>query len=138
MKSDFYVHLSALDSKEYFPDNQVDHFTVKLPEILHLDGNWQVALCEIFHPYGTRPQVLLALTNICNDTIVGEKKLPLLRIFRTPKRQGHIEFSQLHYKSVTVEAIDRITIYIKTVKGEDPSFTSKALSCTLHFQPLQN
>ena len=35
---------------QYFPGNKTSRFTVKLPEILHLNGQWEVALCEIGLP----------------------------------------------------------------------------------------
>ena len=50
MEQQFYVHLSSRDSMQYFPRNNTSRFTVKLPEILHLNGQWEVALCEIGLP----------------------------------------------------------------------------------------
>ena len=137
MKSDFYLHLSSADSKEYFPENKSTHFTVKLPEVLHLEGEWRVSLCELFHPSVDKPQFLWLLTDVCDDTIIDGKKLPLLRIFQGKKRQAHVEFTQLHYKSVNKETIERITVYIRSDNGEAPSFSSETLRCTLHFQPLK-
>ena len=138
MKSPFYVHLSSKDSQEYFPNNEIHHFTVKLPEVINLGGPWEVTLCDVIYPAAKTSQVISVLTDICNDSIVGDRKLPLLREFRTSRNGGHREFGQLHYKIVNTGIIERITIYIKRDQEKVPSFTPKTLSCTLHFQPQES
>ena len=40
METQFYLHISSEDSKTYFPGNDTGTFTVKLPEILQLQGSW--------------------------------------------------------------------------------------------------
>jgi hypothetical protein len=42
-----YIHISSKDSKDYFPNNKVAHFRVKLGRPLNLQGSWVVGLCEI-------------------------------------------------------------------------------------------
>ena len=81
MEKQFYVHLSSRDSKEYFTGNKSSEFTLKLPEILHLNGQWEVALCAITLPK-TKPHMkkLLVCSDLCGESIIGEKRLPLLRV----------------------------------------------------------
>ena len=99
---------------QYFPGNNTSRFTVKLPEILHLNGQWEVALCEI-----------------CNESIIGEKRLPLLRVVT-----GTIpaSFRTLQYIPVRPQDIERITLDIASATGAPVSFDQGECSCTLHFK----
>ena len=77
METQFYLHLSSEDSKTYFPGNDTGTFTVKLPEILQLQGSWEVALCAIDLPkVKKKPQRILVCSDICMESIYGEKRLP--------------------------------------------------------------
>ena len=133
----FYVYISSADSTDYFPDNEPSKFTVKLPETLRLRGKWQLALCEIQYPSiqkkKKKPEQLLILCDLCQDSIVGEKRLPVLRRMRY-EEPGNTSFGIFYYVSLKTQEADRITVYIKTEKGEEPSFESGKLLCTLHFQ----
>ena len=133
----FYVYLSSDESKTYFPDNQPSKFTVKLPETLHLQGKWQLALCEIqYPPIRKKPEQLLVLTDLCQDSIVGETRLPILRRFKYTKR-GYSSFGVFYYATLKSLEVDQISIYLSTDTGEDASFTSGTLKCTLHFQHVE-
>ena len=71
METQFYLHLSSEDSKTYFPGNDTETFTLKLPEILQLKGCWEVALCAIDLP-SVKPQWILICSDICVESIYGE------------------------------------------------------------------
>jgi hypothetical protein len=47
--SHFYITLPSDSSVEYFPDNTVAHFTTKLPEPVHFDGDYEMGLSEIIY-----------------------------------------------------------------------------------------
>ena len=130
----FYVYISSSDSTNYFPDNQPSKFTVKLPETLRLHEKWQLALCEIQYPsIQNKPDQLLILCDLCQDSIVGDKRLPILRrmTFEDP---GYRSFGVFYYVNLKAHEVDRITVYLKTETGQEPSFGSGKLLCTLHFQ----
>ena len=132
MEQQFYVHLSSRDSMQYFPRNNTSRFTVKLPEILHLNGQWEVALCEIGLPKAKpQPKKLLVCSEICNESIIGEKRLPLLRVV-TGKIPA--SFRTLQYIPVRPQDIERITLYIASATGAQVSFDQGECSCTLHFK----
>ena len=105
MEAQFYVHLSSADSKQYFSKNDTSRFTMKLPEILHLKGQWEVALCTISIPK-TKPKQKKLL--VCSESIIGEKRLPLLRVLtgRIPT-----SFEPLQYIPVRLQDIECVTIY---------------------------
>ena len=134
MEAQFYVHLSSADSKQYFSKNNTSRFTVKLPEILHLKGQWEVALCTISIPK-TKPKQkkLLVCSDLCGESIIGEKCLPLLRVLtgRIPT-----SFEPLQYMPVRLQdtCIERVTIYINSETGDPASFVAGDCDCTLHFK----
>ena len=74
METQFYLHLSSEDSKTYFPGNDTETFTLKLPEILQLKGCWEVALCAIDLP-SVKPQRILICSDICGESIYGEERI---------------------------------------------------------------
>ena len=117
---------------QYFPGNNTSRFAVKLPEILHLNGQWEVALCEIGLPKAKpQPKKLLVCSEICNESIIGEKRLPLLRVV-TGKIPAF--FRTLQYIPVRPQDIERITLYIASETGAPVSFAQGECSCTLHFK----
>jgi hypothetical protein len=36
---------------DYFPDNTLTHFTTRLPQMMDLDGSWEIGLPEIQYPH---------------------------------------------------------------------------------------
>ena len=131
MEAQFYVHLSSADSKQYFSKNDTPRFTVKLPEILHLKGQWEVALCTISIPKTKPKQKKLVCSDLCGESIIGEKRLPLLRVLtgRIPT-----SFEPLQYIPVRLQDIEHVTIYINSETGYSASFVSGDCDCTLHFK----
>jgi hypothetical protein len=37
---------------DYFPDNTLTHFTTRLPQMMDLDGSWEIGLAEIQYTVG--------------------------------------------------------------------------------------
>ena len=46
----FYITLPSDSSAIFFPDNTVAHFTTKLAQRIHLNGEYEVALTEFIYP----------------------------------------------------------------------------------------
>ena len=46
----FTIELVSDASSQLFPDNTLSSFTIFLPEQVNLDGQWEVAISEIFYP----------------------------------------------------------------------------------------
>ena len=51
MATQFYLTLPSNSSLEYFPNNTVANFKVKLAESVELTGEWEVALAKIQYPH---------------------------------------------------------------------------------------
>ena len=43
----FYITLPSESSKKLFPENNASEYTVRLPQWVHLKGNWQIGLHSI-------------------------------------------------------------------------------------------
>ena len=51
MNSHFYVILPSDSSVGSYPNNTVARFVTKLPERIHLEGDYEMALAEIIYPH---------------------------------------------------------------------------------------
>ena len=51
MMSEFYLTLPSNSSVEYYPENTLTSFTTRLPNSIHLEGDWDVGLVEIQYPH---------------------------------------------------------------------------------------
>jgi len=56
----FYLTLLSNSSVNYYPSNTVAQYTTKLPQVMELEGDWEVALAEISVPF--------PLPNVTRDT----------------------------------------------------------------------
>lgn len=48
---DFYMTLLSNSSMDYYRNNKTSSFSVQLPRYIRLEGEWEVGLAEIQHPY---------------------------------------------------------------------------------------
>lgn len=72
--------LNSLDSMSTHANNVSHDFRVHLPRHMSLLGYWSVALTEITieQSLSDRNRELFVYSNLCDDTIVGERESPLL------------------------------------------------------------
>lgn len=130
MTKSFYVYLSSIDSKHIFPHNTSTDFTIQLPERITLEGNnWQCGLIELTVPPDVTEGPAYFCCDICTESIVGGKQLPVLR-------QVHAVITQpncVTYALVRTTEFITIRLQIRDNKGTvvlpDPGVTS----CVLHF-----
>ena len=135
---EFYIHLSSDNCKDLYPSNTTSDFKVQLPERFELQGTWKCALVEIEYTLpSTLPTTISSLylnTNICDGSIVGPTKLPILR--RLPLIPGTRRdvYSLPHYYPIKTYQLDVIHLYINTDIYRRASFFEGVLLCTLHFK----
>lgn len=141
MDNDFFMLLSNDACKTYYPSNNATDFTINLPSTLNFtDPGWRCGLCEIeCYPNPKTPKSLFLLTDICEETIVNNQKLPLLRMislcnYKITRKPLTITYSNVFYRLVKRQSIDQLRIYIKDVSGESLSVELEKLTCTLHFK----
>lgn len=51
MNDHFFITLPSDSSEKYYPNNTVARFVTKLPETIHLQGQYELALAEIIYPH---------------------------------------------------------------------------------------
>jgi hypothetical protein len=72
--------IKSSDSLELYSDNKPYDFYVHLPRPLTLMGYWTVSLLSLeVCMFSNKRADLYVYTNLCENTIVGDKELPLLR-----------------------------------------------------------
>lgn len=115
--------LKSTDSASVHPHNQPWDFRVRLPRTLNLLGEWSVELTE----FCTTPlkksgdKEIFIYCSICDDTIVGERQLPLLRRIYLDNN-ANIIFTRPYQIPLRNNDLGDIHIYIKDKTGTDASF----------------
>ena len=147
---EFYLFVNSKDSAEYFADNNIGCFRVKLINPIYLEGSkWYVGLCEI---KGSLWDVS------ANDTVYVFCSLPrglwlpsnregLLRAMaiQTP-RKCYIEYANVIYSHIQTHFIDviefnlKVNTFDRTLHSKNSSDTSSTNTdseaitwCLLHF-----
>lgn len=112
---------------------------ITLAETLEIEG-YGVGVIDIFGkvslPSKYRNKPLFLCSNITQDTYVGNKKLPVLKMLKT-NQSGIINNNiyKLIWLRVTRRSISNLRLYICDINGEIVSLGSKTLYCTLLFVP---
>ena len=139
-KDVFYLFLSSEDSKDLYPQNTPQDFTVQLPERIQLTGEWTLALVEIEYPTSfsrNPPASLWFEVDLCETSIVGDRKLPVLRrlpVTSIPNNETkRLTFDPLLHLPIRQYDFDKVHIHIKEPTGLPASFADGLSSCTLQF-----
>lgn len=129
--------LKSTDSSEYF-DNNPNCFRIHLNKQIQFDGYWTVALTEFTTESwdaAKKTSEVYICCDICEETIVGGKDLPLLRhVYLGEKQENNIIYTLPYYIPVKVGELQQICIYITDRTGNLVSFFDGPVSATLHFK----
>ena len=125
--------LKSSDSPLFHPTNQPYSFRVHLPKPLNLNGVWTVSLLEFsLDPGQTKqrglPEAFLC-SIICEDTIVGDKELPLIR--RVYLEKENIIYLCLYEVPIKLGQFQDVHVYIRDAKGSPALFLSGEVTSTL-------
>ena len=130
--------LKSTNSPLFHPSNQPGSFRVHLPQPLDLKGVWTVSLLEFTintgqtKYYGT-PEIFV-YSDICEDTIVGERKLPLLRRVYLDKQ--NIIYQNPYEVPIELRQFQDVHVYIRDAKNAPASFLSGEVTVTLLLRRL--
>ena len=130
-----FVYLSSSDSPQFYPENDPYEFTVELPEILTLEGNWHCALISFAQP--TSEDVTI-FCDILDYSFIQDTYKPVLRQL-SEQDVYFADFPNLHYVKVKDFAVKRIKISILKSTNLTPPSPAPADSLThlgLHFKKL--
>lgn len=108
-------------------------FTCNLPHVISLDQDqWEIGMTDI-RIFGTK-RILEDDLMVCTDIIeprslVGERFEPTLAVI---SRIGEVQNPV--YFTVAPEYLQRIRVYIRDTKMNDPAIQSKAVRVSLHLK----
>lgn len=138
MESDsFFIYFSSEDSKVFFPDNQASSFKLNLPERLFLKGKWGCSLSDIaYNLKGKLPKedCFFFCLDICETSITGDSKWPVLRQVPLSKLRKKISYSHRNYIPVILKELSVLHVYLINRSGNILSLDGGVLSCSLHFK----
>ena len=130
--------LSSTDSLEYFVDNKPHCFTVQLNKQIHLDGYWVVAMTECStksRKDSDKITEMYVCCEICQETFVGGKEMPLLRrVYLGKQKESNTIYTLPYYIPMKTNQLHQIRIYITDRVGNLVSFLDGPVNITLHFK----
>ena len=125
--------LKSSDSPLFHPNNQPYNFRVHLPKPLILNGVWTVSLLEFSLDPGQTKQrglpEIFVCSDICEDTIVGEREMPLIRRVYLDKQ--NIIYQYPYEVPIKLGQFQDVHVYIKDAKNASASFLSGEVTVTL-------
>ena len=113
------LYLTNASSQSFYQEtNDCYDFTCRLAEPLILEpiGSWMCCLTQCVIPNLTKAPLYI-ICDVCDSTLLGEKKLPVLRVIHTTKSQFP-DFSCAQY--VSIREINQIRIRFQTADGKTP------------------
>ena len=125
--------LKSMDSPLFHTSNQPDSLRVHLPQLLDLKGV-RPSLCWNFRSTQARQNnkelwKYLFFSDICKDTTVGEREMPLLRRVYFDKQ--NIIYQNPYEVQIILGQFQDVHVYIKDAKNASASFLSGEVTVTL-------
>lgn len=128
---DIRMILKSTDSSAFYINNKLYDFHVHLPRPLTLNGQWSVSLLKTCLPSSESETDVYIYSNLCEDMIVGDKELPLLRRVYLKRSSEDQIFKYPYEVSTRLGQVHDVHIYIKDTDGLEASFLQKHTSVTL-------
>lgn len=122
--------LRSSDSQNVYPGNTPYDFKVYLPKPLYFQGHWTVSLLEFSLLLGNTKPELYVCSNLCQDSIVGERELPLLRRVFLEKTGNNI-YNNPYEVPLRLGEFQDVRVYIKDSTNHPVSFLNGGVTVTL-------
>lgn len=129
--------LKSSDSKFTHTDNNSWNFRVRLPRSLPLTGEWTVEMTEFCNDDigNLSNKEIFVYCSICDDTIVGERQVPLLRrVYLEDTR--NIIFLRPYRVPLRINELTELHVFIKDKNDRDASFLVGESTLTLVFRRM--
>ena len=128
-----YLFLNSADSAEQHPDNTCTDFTVELPRTYLFDGVWECCLKEVATDIDE--DFFYVCTNICQESYVENTLFPVLRAVTRPRSKTRFySFEDPFYLKLSVDAVNRVRIFIRGRGLRPISSPGSSFRCTLHIR----
>jgi hypothetical protein len=132
----YFIYASPDDSKALYPNNSFEDFVVELPETLYLEGEWEMALLDVVYNANVHTTVncpkgpsLLMFCDICEESFVRGRKLPILRQLEKPAT-----FDPPIFKRVKTFSAKRIRVYMTDYDLEPVAVADWKLKCVFRLR----
>ena len=135
MDRDFYIYGYSKHSKDIYPNNRGEDFTIHLPHPLQLEGEWECGLVQ-FEYVTSSDTPYYVCCDIVNESYVGDYKLPVLRRVRTTGRKPSTQFNSVNYVSLKSHDFDSIRVYLRNWRNAPALRVRAGTHCTLHFRRI--
>jgi hypothetical protein len=122
--------LRSSDSHTVYPGNTSYDFKVHIPKPLYFQGHWTVSLSEFSLISGNTKRELYVCSNVCQDSIVGEGELPLLRRVVLEKTGNNI-YTNPYEVPLRLGEFQDVRIYIRDSSNQEASFLKGVVTVTL-------
>ena len=128
------VHLSSNTASQYYSSSSGSDFTIPLARPLELPGRWRCWL-EYFHctkrpSKQSSPPVILVCADICADSIVNRRALPVVAALST--KYSLKSYLTDSYVTVRSNIFTSINVYLRDEHGDPISVDLGTVSCALH------
>jgi len=125
------MYLSSRDSIKRFPQNTgTDFYTVLAEEIKLTRNVWSCSLLEVHLSSFPGNEPIFICSDICEESILGERKLPVLACLSSKHTfAGHVISLKLKKERIT-----SIRIYLTNCYGEKLTLPVENLYCALRFE----
>lgn len=119
---------------KFHPENNSHDFIIELPQTLHLQGEWECALVDIFFdvPNLAHLKVITVMSDLCCSSYIDFQKLPVLR--RLLLARGSAALINPFYVPLARDQIQRFRIYLSYSDLTNSSLPIKTLHCTLNLR----
>ena len=137
-----YVMLSSTDSMEYYPNNVVNDFNVRLADTLlqNQDEKWMVGLVDMKLPPVTgEPQMVVVYCSLCDDSHIAGTMAPVLRSFMASNDESSSlqAVGNIIYVPVKTRNVRHVRVYIRGMGDTSPSFVDGPVHVTLHLTEIE-
>ena len=128
-----FLFVNSSDSRDYFPKNEAQDFTIELNKELTLEGCWKIAITDIW----LETKYADYLTVCCDiSEPTPTQNWPVVRRLWVGKGATDAHFNLPYYLPVHVKSLKRFRVYIKGAGERDSPFTGKPLKCTFHLKKV--
>ena len=130
--------LKSTHSPKIHAGNTPYDFRVQLPRPLSLPGYWSVSLTEFTLKLSKsipadKGPALYVCSDLCDDTVVGERELPLLRRAYT-RKSTNITYKNPYEVPLRVGHFGDVHVNIRDDDNEPASFLTGEVTVTLVFK----
>ena len=124
--------LRSSDSQQVYNGNTPHDFMVHLPKPKpkHLQGHWTISLLEFNLSVATPQPELYVCSNLCQDSIVGDRELPLLRLMNLKKAENII-YNYPYQVPLRLGEFQDVRVYIRDASNQPASFLKGVTTVTL-------